>query len=109
MLACVRACLRTAGLVLLAATIGACAGRRDADGAGPGWEDTDGYYEVPRSNITYVVASLKSVELVRAGKPLPKVVRAFGARGEPVVFEADDAGLEQRLMAEYRKRCGLTR
>lgn len=109
MLSSVRACLRTAGLLLLVAGVGACAGRQDADAAGAAWEDAGGYYEVPRADATYVLASLKSVELVRAGKPLPRVVRAFGARGEPVAFEADDTAVEQRLMAEYRKRRGLTR
>jgi len=102
--------LASGAILALAGVIGlACAARPDARDGELSWDDDTGYYEVQRNDVTYVVASLKSAQAIREGKPLPRVVRAFGAKGEPVAFEASDAGVEQRLMAEYRKRRGLTR
>jgi hypothetical protein len=70
--------------------------------------DPLGYYEQQREGIIYVVGSIQSLDKVRAGKPPPTVSAGFSRAGQAVFFETNNAGLTQRLMAEYERRHGLT-
>ena len=67
-----------------------------------------GYYEVTKGGDTYVLGSSESYDNLRLGNPPKRLVRRFSAKGTPVFFEANDAGLEWRLMNEFEKRHGLT-
>lgn len=69
----------------------------------------DGYYEIREPNAIYVVGSLESADKIRAGESLDRVVSSFSAKGQPLIFEANDRGLEYRLKAEYDRRHGLSR
>jgi hypothetical protein len=70
--------------------------------------DRIGYYEIPYQGVVYVLGSIQSLDKLRDGKPPQTTAGGFSAQGQTVLFETNDAGLTQRLMAEYEKRHGLS-
>ncbi len=70
--------------------------------------DSLGYYEVPHEGVLYVVGSVQARDNVRADKVPPTTSSGFSSQGQSVLFETGDAGLSDRLMAEYSRRHGLS-
>ena len=71
--------------------------------------DLIGYYEVPHEGTIYVLGSIQSRDALRAGKIPPTMRSGFSSQGQAVLFETDNAGLAERLMAEYDRRHRLSR
>jgi hypothetical protein len=71
--------------------------------------DQIGYYEVPHEGVIYVLGSIQSRDALRGGKIPPTMRSGFSSQGQAVLFETDNAGLAERLMAEYDKRHRLSR
>ncbi|HEV8607275.1 MAG TPA: hypothetical protein VGQ99_18190 [Tepidisphaeraceae bacterium] len=70
--------------------------------------DRIGYYEVPYQGVVYVLGSIQSLDKLRDGKPPQTTAGGFSSQGQSVLFETNNAGITQRLMAEYEKRHGLS-
>ena len=67
------------------------------------------YYEVKHEGAVYVLGNLASYERARDEGNFPaRTVKRNSAGGTPVYVEADDYGMEHRLMAEYSRRHGLS-
>jgi hypothetical protein len=106
-----------AAIVLLcvgvAAQVGGCMrssessiSSKDAD---PLHGDSLGYYEVQHEGTIYVVGSIQSRDKIRNDKLPATTSEGFSSQGQAVLFETDDAGLSQRLKAEYDRRHRLSR
>ena len=70
--------------------------------------DSLGYYEVQHEGTIYVVGSIQSRDKIRNDKLPATTSGGFSSKGQAVLFETDDTGLSQRLMAEYDRRHGLS-
>jgi len=71
--------------------------------------DLIGYYEVSHEGTIYVLGSIQSRDALRAGKIPPTMRSGFSSQGQAVLFETGNAGLAERLMAEYERRHRLSR
>src|SRR5258705_6383936 len=107
--------LQMAGVLLcvaLAACAGGCMRSHDtslSDSAtDPKRGDLNGYYEQNHEGAVYVVGSIQSLDKLRDGKPPKTTAGGFSSLGQTVLFETDNTGLTERLMAEYEKRHGLS-
>jgi hypothetical protein len=68
------------------------------------------YYEVKHEGAVYVLGNLASYERARdEGKFPARTIKRNSAGGTPVYIEADDYGMEHRLLADYNRRHGLSR
>ena len=68
------------------------------------------YYEVKHEGAVYVLGNLASYERARdEGKFPARTIKRNSAGGTPVYIEADDHGMEHRLLADYNRRHGLSR
>lgn len=94
------------GLIL---ALGGCASRSSDADTDPLHGDLLGYYEYRDNEAVYVLGSIGSWDAARAGKPPTTTASGFSAQGQRVLFETDNAGMTQRLMAEYDKRHGVSR
>jgi|SRR5882672_113543 len=99
--------------VALAVCVSGCVRSHDsslADSAtDPKRGDLNGYYEQNYEGAVYVLGSIQSLDKLRDGKPPKTTAGGFSSQGQAVLFETDNAGLTERLMAEYEKRHGLSR
>ncbi|HEV8291521.1 MAG TPA: hypothetical protein VGP94_06340 [Tepidisphaeraceae bacterium] len=98
--------------VALAAQAGGCVrsnepsiSSKDAD---PLRGDSVGYYEVPHEGVIYVVGSIQARDRVRNDQLPPTTSGGFSSQGQTVLFETNNTGLAERLMAEYDRRHGLS-
>lgn len=66
------------------------------------------YFEVKHEGAVYVLGNLASYERARDHGQFPaRTVRRNSAGGTPVYFQADEYGMQHRLMADYNRRRGL--
>ena len=101
------------GLVM-AAQLAGCT--RSSESSSLSNKDTDplrgdqlGYYEVPHEGTIYVVGSVQSRDKVREDKVPTTTAGGFSSQGQTVLFETDNAGLSERLKAEYARRHTMSR
>jgi hypothetical protein len=99
--------------VVVAAQVGGCMRSSDSSSvsskdADPMHGDSLGYYEVQHEGTIYVVGSIQSRDKIRNDKLPATTSGGFSSQGQAVLFETDEAGLSQRLMAEYDRRHGLS-
>ena len=105
--------LSLSAAVYLSAAVLGCAENRDPRLVGDDRPSTNptfipGYFELTRHGTIYVMGSTESFENVRQGNLPPRTIRRFSSRGVPVIIEANDSGLEYRLLNEFEKRHGLS-
>jgi hypothetical protein len=93
-------------------TLPACT--RSPDSADPGLRghpaSRPAYYEVKHEGAVYVLGNLASYERARdEGKFPARTVRRNSAAGTPVYIEADEYGMEHRLLSDYNRRHGVSK
>jgi hypothetical protein len=107
----IRAAIVLLGVVTAAQVLG-CARPSDSSvsskDSDPLRGDRIGYYEVSHEGDIYVVGSIQSRDKVRSGQVPTTTSRGLNLQGQAVLFETDNAGLSDRLKAEYSRRHGLS-
>ena len=101
----------TLAALLLSCTLTACTRSPDA----PTSEDRrlhptsrPAYYEVKHEGAIYILGNMASFDRARNGQMPARTVRRNSRGGVPLYFEANDSGMQERLMAEYDRRHGLS-
>ena len=67
------------------------------------------YFEITWKGTIYVAANIRTLDLIRADKPMKMSIKSRGANGVPMEVEDDGKAMGIRLLSEYDRRHGMHR